>query len=230
MQNMADVFVETHPLGSPSKTDRTFVMYNHRKKTISTTKKAYTAGGSFQETPEQSFYDLLQISSELLGSCGFALPPFRSIEETEEMGPSLTFLYHPALGPLYSIIRQKLKGGCLFLGSELQLELAKLELQNLELSGSFRILAERPMEARCVLRNIRVENRGVDWALSHPFWKHDWKRLETAEIILQGRSEFVAENGSFFGTQRWIVEDGIRMTLLPDGSLRKESLKKERAL
>lgn len=223
MQNMADVFVEKHPLNSPSKTDRTFVMYNVRKKTISTAKKAYTAGGPFQETPEQSFYDFLQISRELLESSGFSLPPFRSIEETEAKGPAVTFLYHPALGPLYSIIRQKLKRGSLSLGSELQLELAQAELQDVQIEGSLRVLAERPMESKCTLRRVKVQNKGVDWTASRPFWKHDWKRFETAEIILQGKSEFIAEDVALSHGKRFVVEDGVRMTLLSDGKVLKES-------
>ncbi|HAB99135.1 MAG TPA: hypothetical protein DCE71_04870, partial [Parachlamydiales bacterium] len=55
MQNIADVFIEEHPVSSEPKTEKTFVMYNDRKKTISTTKKAYVPGGSLQETPEQGF-------------------------------------------------------------------------------------------------------------------------------------------------------------------------------
>lgn len=225
MQNMADVFVERHPLDSPSKTERTFVMYNHRRKTISTTKKAYTPGGAFQETPEQCFYDILEAARELLeGGCGFRLPPVRSIEETQSLGPAFTFLYHPALGPLYSIIREKLRKGCLSPNSELQIELADIELENLDLSGTLRILAKTPLQAKCRLKNVQVFNRGVNWPASLPFWKNEWKRFESCEILLEGKSEFVAEGVSFSQDQRWIVPDGKRMIVFADGNIREESL------
>lgn len=223
MQNMADVFVERHPLGSPPKTDRTFVLYNHRKKTISTTKKAYISGGSFQETPEQSFYDVLKAASELLKlHCSFSLPPPRSIEETQKLGPACAFLYHPALGPLYSVIAQKIRGGKLTLGSELQIELAEMDLENVEIEGSFRILAEKPLDARCRIKNVKIFNRGVDWEASLPFWQSAWRRFETAEIILKGRSEWIAEDAIFLGSQKWIVEDGCRMRVFADGSFQIE--------
>ncbi|MCC6128127.1 MAG: hypothetical protein IT584_02880, partial [Chlamydiae bacterium] len=110
------------------------------------------------------------------------------------------------------------------LGSELQLELALMELQDVQIEGSLRVLAEKPMEAKCTLRRVQVQNLGVDWAASRPFWKHDWKRFEAAEIILKGRSEFIAEDAVFSHSQRWVVENGVRMTLLSDGKVREEPL------
>ncbi|MBX9743618.1 MAG: hypothetical protein K2X08_00205 [Chlamydiales bacterium] len=220
MQNIADVFVEKHPLGSPLKTDRTFVMYNERKKTISTTKKAYFPGGSFQETPEQGFYDLLQASREVLEIyCDFTLPVKRSIIEMQQFGPECAFLYHPALGPLYSLIGQKLRKGCLSLGSELQLEIAQVEIASLNLQGSLRIIADRPTESRCILNSVRVLNEGVDWEHSHPFWVYELMRFESLHISLRGQSELIIEDVELLGDQRLIVEDGTRMILSKQGAL-----------
>lgn len=45
-----------------------------------------------------------------------------SVEEYLEKGPGFIFLYHPALGPLWDVIAQKIRGGALMHGSELVLE------------------------------------------------------------------------------------------------------------
>jgi len=231
MQNIADVFIEEHPVASESKTSHTFVMYNERKKTISTTKKAYIPGGSLQETPEQGFYDLLQASRELLEShCQYILPPQRSSLDTQKLGPECVFIYHPALGPLYSVIAQKIKRGRLSLGSELQIELAQVYLEDIDLQGSLRILAEKPMKSFCMLKNIRILNQGVDWNASRPFWAYELIRPQSMQIVLKGSSEFIAEGAVFSGNQQWVVEDGMRMIVSADGSVRKETAQGQKSL
>jgi len=225
MQNIADVFVEEHPISNVPKTDRTFVTYNHRHKTISTAKKAYHPGMSLQETPEHCFYDLLQASRELLiDSCNFRLPPKRTIEEMQRLGPECSFLYHPVLGPLYSIIAQKISGGRIGSGSELQLEIGEVEIKNLDLEGSLRVLAERPVLGRCILRNVQIRNRGVDWSSSSPFWKYQLTRFESTVIRLKGRSEFIAEDLLVLGDREWVVEDGMRMIVEKEGTVKLEAL------
>ncbi len=220
MQNIADVFIEEK--GAELKTEKTFVTKNVRHKTISTAKKAYLPGKSLQETPENCFYDLLSAHRELLEECGFSLPERRKLEVYLEKGPEFLFLYHPSLGPLYSLIRQKLKRGTLHLGSEWILELADAHIQNLTLQGSLQILAEQPLGAfdargalhfsekrgSCLLENVTIENRGVDWQASSPFWKMGLKRHESLTIVLKGKSRFIARNLHLKGNQTFIVEDG----------------------
>lgn len=233
MQNIADVFVEKR--GDDLKTKKTFVTYNTRHKTISTAKKVYSQTqdpaqdlvASIRETPENCFYDLLLAARELLTSCGFELPPKRSVEEHLELGPEFAFLYHPALGPLYSILRNKLQGGTLKAGSEWILELSDCSIKNLQVDGSLQIIASRPMghldrdgqlhfsdqRGSCVLENVTVENAGVQWKKSQPFWKMALQREETTRIILKGRSRFVARDLHFKGNQTFIVEDGETVEL-----------------
>jgi hypothetical protein len=170
MQNIADVFDE----------QETFITYNHRHKTISPAKRAYIPGGTLQETPETAFYDLLFASRELLAECRVLLPPRRSLEETLLHGPEFVFLYDPKLGPLYSSIRQKLQGGILAAGSELLIENPNVLIENLHLDGSLIITGR----GRCVLRNVTVRNRGVDWDRSRPFWKGDYTRHAMTEIFV----------------------------------------------
>ena len=226
MQNIADAFSEPKESTSPLKTKKTFATYNVRHKTISVAKKAFRPGHSYLETPERCFYDLLFANRELLTECGFLLPHEISIEEYLEKGPSLLFLYHPALGPLYSIIRKKLRKGALAKGSELLLEIADVDFENVSIDGSLQVLAERTIGiqkgdlleytdrvGRCVLRNTTVKNSGIDWAKSSPFWKMDLHRKESLVIELKGWSEFIAEGCQFDGPHHFVVEDGVRLTV-----------------
>lgn len=233
MQNIADVFEEEKK--ETLTPENTFITYNQRHKTISTTKRAFVAGGTLQETPEACFFDFLYAARELLESfCDFTLPQRRSLHEYLEMGPEFVFLYHPALGPLYSIIQRKMQKGNLSIGAELNLEISDLLIDGLSLNGSLRILADRVMGSRdendrfsythelgrCILRNVTVSNQGVDWNQSRPFWKGDFCRLESVEIVLKGNSEFIADGVSFVGSHRFVVEDGVSMRITQlDGRL-----------
>jgi hypothetical protein len=214
MQNIADVFVEEK--GTTLATRRTFVTYNRRHKTISTAKKAFVSGRPLQETPENCFFDLLMANRELLLECGFQLPPEQTLEEYMQKGPSSLFLYHPALGPLYSAIREKIRGGQLTLGSELFLEIHDFKAVNLQVQGSLQVIAERvmgPNSGRCILENVTVENRGIDWERSHPFWKMELQRQESVKIILKGQGRFIAQNIRLVGNQTFVVEDGQEIHL-----------------
>ncbi len=225
MQNLADVFTEPKPLGSPFKTKRTFVTYNRREKTISVAKKAFVAGKPLLETTEQCFYELLQVNRSLLAECGFTVPDRTELERYLEQGPDCLFSYHPALGPLYSIIRQKLRGGSLQKGSELVIELAEMDAEELYVDGSLRICAQQPLGlvgerlafsslvSRCRLKNVTVLNQGVDWVRSGSFWKMELTRHESLTIDLQGNSEFFASDLVIRGSHHFVVKDGIRMTL-----------------
>ena len=230
MQNIADVFTEKK--GDSFATQKTFVTYNHRHKTISTVKKALSLGSSFEETPENCFYVQMKAARELLEKhCQFHLPPSRSLSEYLDKGPDLVFLYHPALGPLYSILRQKISKGKISAQSEMQLEIADLEIRHLNLSGSLIIHAEQPIghfapdgilhysnqTGRCRLRNVTICNQGVDWGSSRPFWRNQLCRKESFRIELRGHSEFIAEDVIFEGSHQFIVADGTRMRVRQEG-------------
>lgn len=226
MQNIADVFVEK--INDTRQFKHTFITYNKRHKTISTTKRAFSEGGVIQETPEACFYDLLLAGRELLEKeCGFLLPKLRSIDEYLKEGPEFVFLYHPALGPLYSIIQNRIQKGTIHKGSSLLLEIAELQIQNLDLKGSLKIHAGQIMGhfnekgilqyskeiGRCYLRNVKISNRGIHWEKSRPFWKGSFFHEESVEIILHGNSEFFAEDVSLVGSHRFEVNSGKRLVL-----------------
>jgi hypothetical protein len=216
MQNIADVFIEEKR--DSLIPENTFITYNQRHKTISTTKRAFVEGGGVQETPELCFFDFLFAARELLESfCAFVLPKARSFEEYLAKGPEFVLLFHPSLGPLYSIIQQKLRKGFLSLGAELNLEISDLLMDGIFVDGSLQI---EGMRGRCILRDVAICNRGVDWGSSGPFWKGDFRRQESVEILLKGDSEFIAEGVTFTGPHRFEVEDGVSMRVTQvDGQL-----------
>ncbi|RMZ54963.1 hypothetical protein APUTEX25_000480, partial [Auxenochlorella protothecoides] len=102
----------------------------------------YTEFGARGLTPVGSFYDLQLNAAELLGRCGFDVPQVGTVPEYLASGPGLIFLYHPALGPLWSVVAQKLRGGRLAPRAELQLEVAEADVQGLDLEGSLLVLAD----------------------------------------------------------------------------------------
>ncbi len=227
MQNIADCFVESsEPFLPPNHGAlRTYLTYNHRRKTISTAKKLFLED-SLLETPEGCFYDLLQNAHDLLTNyCNVSLPSLPDVESYIRNGPPFLFLYHPALGPLYSIIGQKIRGGKWGLRSELKLEIAEVDISHLNLSGSLHISAERIIGQLdhnetlqysekvgcCRLINVVIENRGISPHLPHVYWKGEIQREELCEIIIDGDGEFYAENVLLRGNIKIQVSSGTRL-------------------
>ncbi len=237
MQNISDALKV--PKGAPLSA---FVTYNARQRTISTTKKSFEEGSALTETPEGAFYDLLYSSYSLLKDlCGFTLSPFCNPEIYMKEGPSHLFLYHPALGPLFSLIQQKICRGKMEKDSELQLEIADVYFENLDLAGSLLVRAHNIMghdsqgilrysqrTGKCVLKNVAVKNAGIQRSPSNCYWKNQIKRTQSLTLILEGHSEFYAENVTFNGNQTIIVPDGERWIASqnPSGAI---SFVKERA-
>lgn len=228
MQNIADSFTEIYPasLGESERAQlKTFLTYNKRRKTISAAKREFTLGASLLETPEGCFLDILKNGRELLKDhCGFDVPEVNDPTHFFTHGPSFIFLYHPSLGPLYSIIAQKIRKGCLHEGSELQLEIAEVNIENLTLKGSLLIRAVQSMghydenevltyshhSGKCTLKNVIISNKGIDFESPNVYWKNEIMRYESCTIILHGNGEFYAENVTLPG-DLWIeVKEGQR--------------------
>ena len=53
-----------------------------------------------------------------------------TVEEYLEKGPGFIFLFHPALGPMWDVVAQKIRGGALMHGSELVLEACHMAPSN----------------------------------------------------------------------------------------------------
>jgi hypothetical protein len=216
MQNIADAVAAK----------KSFIIIGDRRKTISVTKKSWKPNNGIEDTPEGAYYDLLEARRALLrDSLHIKVPPRQTPEEYLAEGPNCIFLYHPALGPLYSIIAQKIRGGTLHPGAELRLEVAEVLIENIELSGSCQIIAERVTRkregakkeahfscdvGRVHFRGVKIENRGIAREAPNCYWKDDIERKESLSIYLEGSSEFVAEDVEFRGNFEIRVPDGTR--------------------
>ncbi|MBS0629664.1 MAG: UTP--glucose-1-phosphate uridylyltransferase [Verrucomicrobia bacterium] len=221
MQNIADALVE------PSEITRSYITVNKRKKTISTIKKEFAFGSSMLQTPEQCYLDMMENGRDLLVNyCHFQVPNLNDSMSFFQDGPSFIFLYHPALGPLYEIIQQKLKKGRLAVGSELKLKIAELYVENLDVDGSLEIVTDSIMghqdeegviqysdqTGKCILKNVRVRNSGINREASRSFWKDEIVHREKCEIFIEQGGEFYAENVNFRGEIFIRVPSGVKMT------------------
>lgn len=219
MQNIADVW--TYDVSSPLEKGRRgclpiYITHHIRHKTISSVKRVYVEGGELQETPEGCYRDYRVNMQELLTR-------YCKIDLKEE---SFSCVIHPALGPFFSVIGQKIQGGLIFKDSDLELEISDLYMENLELAGALFIEAENIMghtdssgkltysewTGKCVLQHVKVCNRGVDLHASNIFWKRELHYHERCVIKLKGYGEFFAENVTLPGNFFICVENGMRVT------------------
>lgn len=232
MQNIADglnspINPKTLPKASATQLS-TFLLLQDRNKLISPTKKAYVAGQSMVETSLGSLYDWHRAMRSLLtNSCHMTVPQEPTQEEFVQTGPSFVFSFHPAMGPLWAIIGQKLSFGTIAQGSELDLEIAEIACNKLNLNGSLRILANVPTGpsngenghqysdkvGRAKLDNVQVVNKGLKSRAPLNVLSSTLDRQESCEIILEGFSEVVAENITINGPFRLVVPDGKRAVL-----------------
>jgi len=252
MQNIADSFepFDNKPLSEKKEEDlKAYITINKRRKTLSAIKKSFTKLAETVETPEACYLDILQNAKELLENhCHFEVPPSIDLETFLREGPSFLFFYHPALGPLYEIIGQKIRKGKLHVGAEWNLEIADVDIENLEIEGSLTITTSHVMghfntnqqliyssrRGKCILHNVQVKNRGVVREVRPKFWKNRWKRHEECRIELGENAEFIAKNVIFKASFHVQVPKDYRYEVSqnPDGSLHltKTLLKKAEPL
>lgn len=232
MQNIADCIVDTFS-AKPKKSDyrgmRTFLTNNIRRKTISVVKQKYVPGGSLMDTPVCCFYDSIANYRDLLGNyCGIELPPKREVDEYLSNGPEMVVAFHPALGPLFSVIGQKISGGRVAEGSEWVMEVAEALVKNIDLSGSLIVEAENVMgrkdahgvitydsehAGKCTLINVTVRNGGAAPFNGLEAWRCDWPRKEALRITLRGNAEFHAQNVLLEGDIHYDVPEGYRLVV-----------------
>lgn len=245
MQNISDILIDQFPTkldnGAAAEKLRCFVAYGERQKTISVTKNPYIEGKPIAETPEGCFYDQISNCRKLLvDRCNMNLPTLNSPEMFAEQGPPFIMRYHPALGPMYHVIEQKIRGGTLNLGAELILEISELNLEDLKLDGSLLIIAKDPLghqdeqgvirysnqNGKCELKNVTVSNHGIDWEAKNSYWEDKILHHEKLQIILHGNAEFYACDVSFEGNQCIEVPSGERMEItMEEGSIKRRTRK-----
>jgi hypothetical protein len=234
MQNIADALIETFSeprLSGDDRSLKTFLTYNKRHKTISTVKREYSPGSSLLETPEGCFWDLLRNAEELLKEhCHMELPPLGDLPPSLGATPPFLLHYHPALGPLYSVISQKIRRGKIEKGSSLELWIADVDIEELTLDGALSIVAECVMgktqevlsygahTGKCELKNVKVVNAGIDRSCPQVYWRGEIQCIEKCEIFLEGDGEFCAEDVTLVGAVRIVVPSGMRVRAVQDGA------------
>ncbi|MBI5274755.1 MAG: UTP--glucose-1-phosphate uridylyltransferase [Chlamydiales bacterium] len=229
MQNLAEYFVDDSDV--PEEEMQTFLVFNERKKTISAVKKSLKEH-DIKETPTSCFFDLLMNRFDLLVKCGFTVPMLGEKRDFSSEQPPFIFDYHPALGPLFDIITQKLQHGILYHGAELILNIADIEIEYLVLQGSLLIETKNifgHMEnnlfkysdrtGKCTLKNVTINNLGIDAKIAQPYWKGEYLRQEKCHIVLGENAEFIAENIHLKGDIHIIVEDNTKVTAYEENGL-----------
>lgn len=226
MQNISDCFSVSLSQKSLAPSLKTFVARGKRIKTISPAKKALK-DDAFIETPEKTFYDYLKNAEDLLMHyCKITVPKTFDVTKTSFSKPSFIFFYHAALGPLYSIISQKIKGGSLGLYSEVILEIAEIYWEDVHVDGSLQIIATNPLGdkeknnliyselgGKAYLQNVTIQNQGVDFTSSTEFWRCDYARKESLTITLEKNAEFYAKDITLCGNHHFIVEENTKLIL-----------------
>ncbi|GAV90736.1 hypothetical protein CFOL_v3_34140 [Cephalotus follicularis] len=237
MQNIADNFSNTYSSrcckGVEEKLD-TFLVYNERRRVTSSAKRKrkHTEKSLHQQTPDGSLLDILRNAYDLLSQCNIHLPEIESNDRYVDCGPPYLILLHPALGPIWEVIRQKFNVGSISKGSELQIEVSEFMWKNVQLDGSLVIVADNVMGSimldnkgepilqyghrcgRCKLHNVKVRNEGIDWSCGdNIYWKHDVKRFEVFKIILHGNAEFEAKDVVLEGNRTFEVPHGYKMKI-----------------
>ncbi len=213
MQNIADNIKTSlsREITEDEKKDLpTFIIFNQRKKTISVTKNFYEEGKGIATTPLGAYFDLLGNYFDLLTNSGFKLPEKFSEEEYLKKGPSFVVYLNPLLGPLFSDISKKIKKGEVKLFSELQLDLLDAQIENLYLDGSL-LVSSLNEDGRCILKNVKVINRGIDREYKNIYWKNEIFRKESLKIILHQGSVFEAIDVIFKEDLLIEVEKGFKV-------------------
>ena len=219
----------------------TYVAQYERGKSFSVTKRAFEHGSNPYETPEACLHDWFEAFRRLLvEECFITMPPPLTLENFLLHGPNFIGFFHPALGPLWSVIGQKITRGTISSGSELELEIAELYMENLQLCGSLRILSLQPMGpykedgrlrmsrhvGRAYMRNCTVHNKGTMRSSLKDHLHRMENREETCTIILEGKSEIIIEDVTIAGNFEITVPDGMQARLISKDQGRLEVVMK----
>lgn len=121
----------------------TFMVYGPRRKVTSSAKRQRTPGSlKIHQTPDGSLYDLLRNASDMMTLCNVDMPELGTVAEYLDNGPGFLFFFHPALGPLWSVVAQKIRGGKFGMRSEVQLEVAEVDIEGIDVEGSLLVIAD----------------------------------------------------------------------------------------
>lgn len=128
-----------------------FLTFNERIKTLVAIKKRYQSDDGMQETAKEAENKINEEACKLAKQCGVHL------DDPE----TITFIYHPALGPMYEVIIQKIRGGRWYNGTQVRLELSDILLDNVVIDGELEVIAEQGAlsDVQCILQNVTIKGR-----------------------------------------------------------------------
>ncbi|CAI0416081.1 unnamed protein product, partial [Linum tenue] len=246
MQNIADNFLNTYLSRCYEVAEDeldTFIVYNERRRVTSSAKKNRKhAETSLRQTPDGALLDTLRNAYDILSECDIELPQVEDDEKYVNSIPPFLILLHPALGPLWEVMRQK---AGLKKGRYRRALSCKLRLQSfyggmfslIQIDGSLIVIAENVMGStrmdedgesilhyghrcgRCRLENVHIVNKGIDWScVDNVYWKHSVQRIEEFKVVLHGNSEFEACNVTIQGNHVFEVPDGHKMKVTSAGA------------
>ncbi len=228
MQNIADVvnIVSANKLEVTELQEKipSYILYGERRKTISVTKKKFVIGENIKETPLGALYDYFTNMQELfIKHCDFSGPPFPTAEEFIDKSTLASIIIHPAMGPLWNIIGQKIQKGSLHKKAELILDIEAIYINTLDLKGSLMIHALNPLgqtndeghllfsekRGRAFLQNVIVNNNTVARPMAEYLKRPLTKR--GLSITLEGFSEIDISDTTFEEEEEIIVPHGYRL-------------------
>jgi len=130
---------------------------------------------------------------------------------------SFLWTYHPSLGPLFSVIKSKVRGG--HYSGYWECTISEVDVAQLDLEGSLIIRAENDRareQGRCELRNVKVRNRGLRSTVEECA-KGVFEHQESMTISFQGMGSFIAHEVTFSGPFSLHVKDGECVHAIQEG-------------
>lgn len=228
MQNIADEMADSFEEGVGITKERlsTFLNVHDREKLFSVTKRPLVSLHDPRETPEYCLYDWYRMTLLLFrGVEGAIVPEEQQFQQFYEEGPNFLFRFHPAFGPIWSLIQKKMSHVVFEKGSELEVELAEVELETVSVCGSLILRSDVPCGKKGVknsaphvhLSHVLVKNKGC----KSPVPIKDIlcgaiQREEVCEFILEEGAEVVAQEVCIEGYFSLHVPKYTRATLLMD--------------
>lgn len=125
--------------------------------------------------------------------------------------PAFVWLWNPAMGPLWSVVAQKVAGGSLAEGSEVELEIAELCWKDVAVDGSLLVrgyislqlnelddFSEKETQKIGIVVSIQGGAVLEDASVTAPCWYVSWQSLFFLRIIPKTQWRFMVEGVSTF--------------------------------
>ena len=217
MQNIADELRDRIEENNPIVKEElsTFLNLHERAKLFSVTKRPLVSSSDPKETPEYCLYDWYRMTRLLIEGCQAShLPKEQSFKDFFEDGPNFLFLFHPALGPLWSSIQSKLRHIIFKEKSILEVELAEANIDSLILEGALSIRSMTPCGVkgkvlsapRLFLKNVTIKNEGI-------VPRRSVSEIVTGGIEGEGGSSVIMEEGSELIAENVELEGPFSLTV-----------------